>query len=143
MINDEETISVLYNKCYGGFGVSEKAIDLYNQRMKDLNPEHKYVDTNDEYYFYYENKIRSNPILVQIYNELGKEFNRGKYNNIKIYNIPKKYENHYTIEKYDGYEDVIIEIEKYKLDNIEQIVKNTNISSDEKINEIIKFLNDK
>lgn len=136
MENNEETINILFNDCYGGFCVSETAIKLYNKKMSKLNPEHINVNTNDYYYFY---DKRHDPVLVEVYNELGRDFHED-YSNIKIKVIPKKYEKYYHIQEYDGLENIYIETDKYILDNMRKIIKNNSITNDEKISLIDKIL---
>lgn len=90
MNQSEPTICVLYNKCYGGYSLSDKAIQLYNEKMSKLNPEYKPIklgeDKLDEDYecMYSLETERHNPVLVEIYKEIGKEINEGKYSNIVI-----------------------------------------------------------
>jgi hypothetical protein len=128
----EETITILYNGHYGGFGVSDKALELYNLRMKEINSDFTPVKSYDLFF------ERHDPILVDIYNELGKDFGR-EYSKIKVENIPKKYEKFYVIEEYDGLENVIIDENKYKLDKIKEILKEEN-GYKEKIEEIETLL---
>jgi len=132
---DEELIEVLYNACYGGWGVSKKAIELYKLRNVNFNS----INSN----LYEDELCRTDPILIQIYNELGKEFN-GSYSRIQIKKIPKKYENYYNICEYDGLESIKIDYTNYnklytiynKIKGILQSTNNNNI----KINEITEFI---
>ena len=57
---DNEEIEVLLNDCYGGWVISNKARELYKLRKTE--------NSNN-----YSTK-RSDPILIQIYKELGDEF---------------------------------------------------------------------
>ena len=122
---EEEEIEVLFNDCYGGWQISNKANKLYTLRK-----------TEDSNYYI---RRRSDPILVQIYKELGDEFDGGKYSKTGIEKIPKKYENHYIISEYDGLESVEIDYTKYELDNLKQkikeILENNSMDNDEKINQ--------
>ena len=122
---EEEEIEVLFNDCYGGWQISNKANKLYTLRK-----------TKDSNYYI---RRRSDPILVQIYKELGDEFDGGKYSKTGIEKIPKKYENHYIISEYDGLESVEIDYTKYELDNLKQkikeILENNSMDNDEKINQ--------
>ena len=131
MVNEEE-IEILINICYGGWNISKKAIELYKLR----NP--SYVNENEFGYYF----NRDNPILVQIYKELGNDFD-GKYSKTKIKKILKKYENYYDIDEYDGKEYVRINYTKYKLDNIynknKEILQSNN-NDNAKINEIEQFI---
>ena len=131
MVNEEE-IEILINICYGGWNISKKAIELYKLR----NP--SYVNENEFGYYF----NRDNPILVQIYKELGNDFD-GKYSKTKIKKILKKYENYYDIDEYDGKEYVRINYTKYKLDNIYNKIKEilqSNNNDNTKINEIEQFI---
>ena len=129
-----EEISVLYNATYGGWAISNKAIQLYNCKMKKLNPEFTQIIYNNDTNSHSRIIKRDDLILLDVYNELGRDFDES-YSHTKINKIPKIYENHYGISEYDGLENVYIDISKYKLDTIKKIINN-NISSEEKINEI-------
>ena len=124
MISEEE-IEVLLNDCYGGWQMSNKANELYKIRKTE-----KYLSK------------RSDPILIQIYKELGDEFDE-KYSKTGIEKIPKKYENHYYISEYDGLEKVEIDYTGYELDHLKQkikeILENNSIDNDEKINQLTKM----
>jgi hypothetical protein len=127
----EDYIEVLYNGCYGGYSESEKAIELYDFRKKEMN-------IFDEYFI-----ERHDPILVKIYHEMGDDFNENKYSKIKIKRIPKKYENCYRIEEYDGLENVIIDEYRYDEDNKKNRIKevlNCSMTDSEKIKELKKII---
>jgi hypothetical protein len=127
--DNEEEIEVLYNDCYGKWAISNKAKELYALRKMNNN-----------------NKCRrrSDPILIQIYNDLGDDFDDKKCSDTKIEKIPKKYENYYFISEYDGLETVEIDYTKYQLDNLKQkikeILEENSINNDEKINQLKKMI---
>lgn len=127
---DNEEIEVLFNDCYGGWKVSNKANNLYNLRKTK----------NSSNYL----SRRSDPIFIQIYKELGDEFDGVGHSKTGIEKIPKKYENHYIISEYDGLESVEIDYTKYELDNlkknIKNILENNSIDNDEKINQFKKMI---
>jgi hypothetical protein len=128
MINEEE-IEVLYNNNYEKWTISQKAIELYKLRHNIIEFELDYCSRND-------------PILVQIYKELGDDFD-DKSSRTKIKKIKKKYENYYCIEHDYGKEYIRIDYTKYKLDNIynkiNEILQSNN-NNNIKINEIEKFI---
>jgi len=134
--NKEEMIRVLYCDVYGGWNLSKKAIKMYRERTGKINTE------NPENNIYYLHIERHDPILLEIYKELGTEFD-GKYSHSEIEEIPKKYENYYTITEYDGLETVVIDYHKYDKDmykiNIETILK-SEMNNDDKIKELEKFV---
>jgi len=127
---DNEEIEVLYNARYGGWVISDKAMKLYTLRRTK----------NSTYYL----RRRNDPILIQIYKELGDEFDGKEYSKTSIEKIPKKYENYYFISEYDGLETVEIDYTKYELDilkqKIKEILENNNIDNDEKINQFKKMI---
>ena len=127
--NNEEEIEVLYNDCYGSWRISNKARKLYVLRRAN--------DSNNNF-----SSKRSDPILIQIYNELGNEFD-SEHSKTAIKKISKKYEYYYFISEYDGLETVEIDYTKYELDNLKQqikdILENNSIDNDEKINQLIKI----
>lgn len=85
---------ILINKSYGGFGISEEAIELYREK------------TGKIYEDYYEYKNRQDPILLEIFDELGEKINTWA-SEIKAVEIKKGEK--YTIFDYDGYETLITE----------------------------------
>ena len=126
--NNEEEIEVLINNCYGGWSMSSKAKNLYKLRKTENS----------------NNRRRSDPILIQIYKELGDEFDSEKHSKTGIVKIPKKYEKYYIISEYDGLESVEIDYTKYELDNLKQkikeILENNSIDNDEKINQFNQMI---
>ena len=113
----EETIEVLYNsEYYGEYGLSEKAKKMFEERKTNDS-------TEDE---------RDTPLILQIFHELGDEFN-DEYCKVKSEKIPKKYEKFYGIYKYDGKEEVYIDYNQYDL--ISTIFHET-MTDTEKINKI-------
>lgn len=100
---------IVYNACFGGFGLSDKAIQRYAD-MKGIKLFQKKNDWGDyDFYdaqgeFYYPNYVRHDPVLVQVVEELGEEAN-GRCARLKIYETEA---NRYYIDEYDGSEDVIV-----------------------------------
>ena len=126
----EEEIGVLYNACYGGWGISPKAYELYKTRNNNVSPRGR------------RKIIRTDPILIQIYHELGPDFDT-KYSKTEIDIFPKKYANYITFTEYDGSESVDIDYAQYELDNIKNKIKEilqSSFSNDEKINELNKII---
>lgn len=95
-------MEILYNMCFGGFGVSKKALDLFNERS---GMDVKYVSELDDYH-------RSNPILIDIVRELGDEANDDS-SELGIATIPDGYG--YWIEDYDGVETIHLTIKENRL----------------------------
>ena len=87
---------VVYNSCYGGFGLSEKAQKLLNE-------------LKGEEVCYYD-LPRHDKDLVAVVEELGSEAS-GDYGSLKIATINS---DRYRISEYDGWEKVVTpETEKY------------------------------
>lgn len=133
----ELTIEVIYNNTHGGFHKSRKAMDLYNEKMSKLDKNFKPIE---QYSYDWRYIKRHDPVLIEVFNELGNEFNGGSYSNAAITNIPKKFQDSYEISEYDGLERIWINLEKYKNINIKKIIENTELNNDTKIDEIKKIL---
>ena len=118
-------IHILYNNCYGGFFPSEQAIKLYNVRRTAIDPGCKAILYGNEFQ-------RHDPILVQIFIELGDDFDVS-FSKTAIYTCGKEYERYYEIRDYDGMERVSIDINRYRLDKVQSILGNDNTTNDDKI----------
>lgn len=83
-------MQIVINSCYGGFGLSDKALALYNTL----------ANTELEYYYDIE---RNDPILVHVVETLGNEAN-DRFAKLRIVEIPDDIE--WEITEYDGSESV-------------------------------------
>jgi len=133
MIHEEE-IEILYNTTFGGWGITEKVKELYKSKNGnvDLLEDHLPYDVS----------YRTDPILIEIYKELGDDFD-DTYHKTKLKRIPKKYENYYDIDEENGREYVNIDYTKYKLDTLYNEIKRiieSPTSNNVKINEIEQFI---
>lgn len=122
---------VVYNACYGGFGLSHKAIKRYAE-LKGLKlydygydkfilcpveeyervyEEAKLSDRPDRYEelnklgFYDHDLERDDPILVQVVEELGSKAASGCFAKLAIVELPPG--TLYKIDEYDGYESIV------------------------------------
>ena len=80
-------MKVVINDCYGGFGLSEKAL--------------KMLGVEDDYDFEFD---RTNPELVEVVEKLGKEAN-GFCASLRVIEIPDDVKEWY-IDEYDGIETI-------------------------------------
>jgi hypothetical protein len=109
--NSDEKTTVLYNHCYGGFGLSEEAKILYKEYT-----DNKYDDFTVR---------RHCPYLVKVFEVLGSEKFGSSYSKIKSCEIPIYMEHYYSICEYDGLEGVELKIEWFKYDIIQFVVKSS------------------
>ncbi len=100
-------VRVVYNACYGGFSLSNEAMDRMVELGYEgliLNPEYdqnpKTMFNTYKYYNDYD-VPRHNPILVQVVEELGEKAN-GMCSELRIEEV----DGPYRIEEYDGFETV-------------------------------------
>jgi hypothetical protein len=100
---------VVYNACYGGFGLSNEAMDRmaelgYEMKLNpNYDPKSKDWYNRTQKYETYDGDIsRHDPILVQVVEELGDRAN-GSCANLAIIEVPGPY----RITEYDGHESVI------------------------------------
>ena len=118
---------VVYNACYGGFGLSKEAVLRYAElkgitlyeykdpKFGDMGfhmwirvPQEEYDKMNREQqnglWFSDDDIDRDDPILVQVVEELGSEKASGRCANLVVEEIPKG--TAYRITEYDGYETI-------------------------------------
>ena len=89
---------IVYNTCYGGFGLSKEAIARYWEIRGETKP--------DDWYVYEVN--RADPILVQVVEELGKAAGDG-FAKLAIREVEAGTK--YRIDEYDGSESVMTQDE--------------------------------
>ncbi len=110
----EDYHEVIYNQGYGGFSFSEKAMREYWRRMQidyDQLP-NGHVGRCPR-----RNYLRDDPVMIGVLKDFGDAAN-GKHANLTIERIPRKFAKHYTIGEYNGYENVTVDEDKYRLDMI-------------------------
>ena len=95
-------MKVVINTCFGGFGLSRKAVDLYCKK-KGINP----GKWDSQFKFYHDfqdwNISRDDPILIEVIEQLGSDAN-GFCAQLSIVNIPDDVS--WYIDEYDGLEHV-------------------------------------
>lgn len=129
---EEEKLAVAINCCYGGFGLSDKAVEELRKRIGDPKIErYSFEYFHDEY-------TRHHPVLIEVIKELGDKAN-GPFAKIEIDYIEEKYKDHYSIKGYDGMEGVSIRYDKYKMDKIKEILKSY-LDNDEKVCKISEVI---
>jgi hypothetical protein len=87
------TQKIVINTDFGGFGLSDQALELY--KILTGIPE-----SNELYYWEID---RNDPVLIQVIEQLGNSA-CGKYSDLKVVEIPDDVEWH--IHEYDGLEYV-------------------------------------
>jgi hypothetical protein len=109
-----EKTKIIINACYGGFSVSNTAMKRYAELMgfeykapvKEFYTSYVINATGDEIS---DSEIsRTDPVLVQVVEELGNEAN-GMCSKLKIVELEKG--TLYRIEEYDGFEDIVTDID--------------------------------
>lgn len=124
-------MKVVINRCYGGFGLSDKAIMRYaelkgitlyadkrdgwntyytipvneaNRIHEECREKGDYTEYNGIYFSTYTiGSDRSDPVLIQVVEELGESAN-GSYSKLKIIEIPDDIE--WEVNEYDGMESI-------------------------------------
>jgi hypothetical protein len=104
-------MKIVINDTYGGFGLSDAAIELYAEfaGLQLVSEVDRFGFTNyyrdsihDDNYFCYRSIARDCVHLVAVVETLGSEAASGKYANLKVVEIPHGVQWH--IEEYDGNE---------------------------------------
>jgi hypothetical protein len=95
-------MKVVINTCYGGFGLSREAQDLYCALM-EINPG-DWRPTFEFYTDFHEHKLkRDDPVLIAVIEYLGEDA-AGKCSTLTIVDVPDDVQWH--IHEYDGWEHV-------------------------------------
>jgi len=116
-------MEVVINKSYGGFGLSEEAIEMCIQRGMTCTVFDEHGDALDknadfvkrsEAYFdniycclkSCDNEFRFNPILIDVVKEIGVKAG-SKFSELKIIDIPFDTAEGWEIHDYDGVEKIV------------------------------------
>ncbi len=103
-------MKVIYNDCYGGFGLS---IEATKELAKQLHPDaeikvienkygFKYVKIDEEYFS--DDLPRHSKLLVDMFEKHGSDWMSGRHANLEIHELSG---NKYIIKEYDGAEEVV------------------------------------
>jgi len=84
---------------------------------------------------------RDDPILIHLVETMGSEIN-DDYSRLKIKEFPMKYKLFLKWTEYDGLEAVCIDYDRYLISNVQSVIGNSSISSDEKIERIRELYNE-
>jgi hypothetical protein len=84
-------MKIVINKCYGGFGLSKEAEELYVQKKNISGPLRRDI-------------LRDDSVLVEVVETLGDKAS-GKYSELKVVEIPDDVTD-WRIEEYDGWEHI-------------------------------------
>jgi hypothetical protein len=84
-------MKIVINKCYGGFGLSKEAEELYVQKKNISGPLRIEI-------------LRNDSVLVEVVETLGNKAS-GKYSELKVVEIPDDVTD-WRIEEYDGWEHI-------------------------------------
>ena len=81
--------TIVINRCHGGFGLTDEALDYYNS-LTGLSAQEYWGIQRDD------------PFLIQTINHLGAEAAGGKYSQLVLVDIPEDVR--WEIGEYDGME---------------------------------------
>jgi hypothetical protein len=127
MSETKEYIRVLYNGCYGGFMLSNEAVNEYQARTGlKIRRDFSRFDIEP----------RTDPVLLAIYDLIGSARFSGKYSKILYKQIEAQYLDYIQITEYDGVESVGIRKHEYLVCTI---LKSETLSDAEKVQELKKL----
>ncbi len=103
---DLDLVGYLYNACYGGFGFSKTFIERLNERRAQAGLE----PVADHYAPYASNvKGRTDPMVVQLFEEMGSKASSDSYGRIHIRKFPRRFLDYMDTSEYDGKETVYLD----------------------------------
>lgn len=132
------TKKFIINKSYGGYGYSQSAVNEYNQRMVEMDKNFKVIrsPTPD-----YQDIPRDDIVMIKVVEDMGENAN-DRWSNLKIIAIPYEYYVGVEIEEYEGMEFWKINVDKYKLHKIEEVLF-SHVPDYEKISKIYHIISAK
>ena len=110
-------MKVVINVCYGGFGLSNKAVKrclelgmketTYNKQGNYTDETADFVKSEKKYYAKNSHleSFRANPIVVQVVEQMGDKAN-GDFAKLKVIDIPFDSIEGWHIDEYDGWESI-------------------------------------
>ena len=128
-MSDTEYFEVIYNTEYGGFEFSDKIIQEYC-KIKNINDK----ISNDD-------SLREDLVMIELIKKHGSKFASTKYSHLVIKKIPIIFRNYYEINEYDGAENITINYNSYKLDQIRNILDLSETKDLEIKHKILSILN--
>lgn len=107
---------------------------LYNEVIQSFDESHEKIKIDFGI-------NRDDPVLVEIYNDIGSAEFSGNHAKINSVKIPKKYKDYWYLRNYNGKECVCINYDGFLLDRVRNIVNNKQYC-EEQINSIKRLLNE-
>lgn len=101
---------VVINKCYGGFGLSEEAIEWMRERYPEVEemttlPGEEFSDgSGPSEYVYTWDIPRDHEGLVEVVRELGKDAS-GQFAELQVVEVPDEVD--WKVEEYGGLEKIV------------------------------------
>lgn len=130
----DKTVEIIVNNYVGDFELSVRQLDIYKENFSDT----KLINCiNNIPNNFIPRIIRSDPRLYKAVKKSIVENDRSKYyTELVSYEIPLFMLEYYDIDKYDGMESVVLQIDKFKFSLIKEFqnnIRHTTISSEEKL----------
>ena len=100
-------MKVLINRCYGGYGISDEAIELWLEK-KYLSYDKEFYSHGSDYRILGESRVnsysidRADPFLIEVFEELGSNRTSSTFADLELVELPDGCE--YSIGEYDGKE---------------------------------------
>lgn len=125
-----ETVPMLLNVSYGGFGFSDVAIQEYIKRMKQKDSAY---DTRKISYNGY-GIYRFDPVMINVVRDIGDKAN-GRFAKLQVVDVIKEYIDYIDIDEYDGKETFDYDVSAYTLEKINDII-DSSVTAEQKVKSI-------
>ena len=121
--SSSKTFKVVYNACYGGFGLSDRGLAEYNRRSSQS------VKFPDGIH-------REDPFLIEMVETMDTREINSEYSKLKVKEFDIKFKSCLGWSEYDGNENVSIDLPGYVVENVKLIIRSKDISAQEKVERI-------
>jgi hypothetical protein len=119
---------IMLNVCYGGFGLSNEAMEEYRRRCPGKD------DVEDD------SIDRHDSVMVNIVKEIGTRSAGAAFAEIRLVSIPSQYVKYYSINEYDGNESVTIHYNRYKINSAKETLQDPTLTKSDKLERLSAIL---
>lgn len=124
-----DTIGILYNTCYGGFGFSDEfALELGERIGEAIGHAYKHY------------RYRDHPEAVKLFLEKGTEWSSGTCAKLNIEYIPASMKDYHVVSEYDGKEGIGYDKNCAIVDKLDEYLQNPTSEKLEWLKEQVRII---
>jgi hypothetical protein len=115
--DDLDLVGYLYNACYGGFSFSQEFVRRMNEKRAGA------TKFDGEKEFTSHSVERTDPMVIELFQEMGPGASSGPHSSIRINWIPREFLPYVSIHEYDGTESVRVVFDEMEADLLQKFLQ--------------------